>query len=109
VPRTCGADSSIRRRGSGRTLGAGCTSGGEEAGRRASCAGGNRRHSEEIPLKAYGSVPVEPLAGKTVVDTNNYYPERDGRIAALDAETTTTGELLQAHLPDSHVLTSSPP
>jgi predicted dinucleotide-binding enzyme len=57
-----------------------------------------------IPLKAYRSVPVAPLAGKVVIDTNNYYPERDGRIAELDEETTTTSELLQAHLPTSHVV-----
>src|SRR4029078_4125311 len=30
-----------------------------------------------IPLKNIRSVPVEPLAGKVVVDTNNYYPQRD--------------------------------
>ena len=29
-------------------------------------------------------MPVEPLAGKIVLDTNNYYWERDGRIAELD-------------------------
>ncbi len=29
-----------------------------------------------IPLKDYRTVPVEPLAGKIVIDTNNYYPER---------------------------------
>ncbi len=57
-----------------------------------------------IPLKNYREVPVEPLAGKTVVDTNNYYPERDGRIAELDTESTTTSELLQAHLPTSKVV-----
>ena len=57
-----------------------------------------------IPLKNYRSVPVEPLAGKIVIDTNNYYPERDGRIPELDAETTTTSELLQAHLPSSKVV-----
>lgn len=28
-----------------------------------------------IPLKAIGSVPIEPLAGKFVIDTNNYYPD----------------------------------
>jgi predicted dinucleotide-binding enzyme len=49
-------------------------------------------------------VPVEPLRGKVVIDTNNYYPERDGRIAELDDESTTTSELLQAHLPDSRVV-----
>ena len=57
-----------------------------------------------VPLKAYRDVPVEPLAGKIVIDTNNYYPERDGHIRALDDETTTTSELLQAHLPTSKVV-----
>ena len=32
-----------------------------------------------IPLKNYRAVPVEPLAGKIVIDTNNYYPQRDGQ------------------------------
>jgi 8-hydroxy-5-deazaflavin:NADPH oxidoreductase len=57
-----------------------------------------------IPLKAYREVPVEPLRGKTVLDTNNYYPDRDGHIAELDDESTTTSELLQAHLPESRVV-----
>ena len=57
-----------------------------------------------IPLKSYQQVPVEPLRGKVVIDTNNYYPERDGHIAELDDESTTTSELLQAHLPESHVV-----
>ena len=57
-----------------------------------------------IPLKAIGTVPVTPLKGKVVVDTNNYYPQRDGHIAELDNETTTTAELLQRHLPESKVV-----
>jgi 8-hydroxy-5-deazaflavin:NADPH oxidoreductase len=57
-----------------------------------------------IPLKNYRSVPVEPLAGKIVIDTNNYYPQRDGHIPELDNESTTTSELLQAHLPASKVV-----
>lgn len=57
-----------------------------------------------VPLKALSQVPVEPLAGKVVLDTNNYYPERDGAFAELDAKTTTTSALLQAHLPDAHVV-----
>jgi len=57
-----------------------------------------------IPLKNYRAVPVEPLAGKIAIDTNNYYPQRDGHIAALDNESTTTSELLQAHLPKSKVV-----
>ena len=57
-----------------------------------------------IPLKNYRSVPVEPLAGKVVIDTNNYYPQRDGHIPELDNESTTTSELLQAHLPKAKVV-----
>ena len=57
-----------------------------------------------VPLKNYRAVPVEPLAGKIVIDTNNYYPQRDGAIAELDNESTTTSGLLQAHLPASSVV-----
>jgi len=57
-----------------------------------------------IPLKNIRSVPVEPLASKVVIDTNNYYPQRDGQIAELDNESTTTAELLQQHLPKSKVV-----
>ena len=57
-----------------------------------------------IPLKAIATVPVEALAGKLVIDTNNYYPQRDGHIAELDNESTTTAELLQRHLPKSKVV-----
>jgi predicted dinucleotide-binding enzyme len=57
-----------------------------------------------IPLKNYRAVPVQPLAGKVVIDTNNYYPQRDGHIPELDNESTTSSELLQAHLPTSKVV-----
>ena len=57
-----------------------------------------------VPLKNYRAVPVEPLAGKVVIDTNNYYPQRDGHIPELDNESTTTSELLQAHLPTAKVV-----
>ena len=57
-----------------------------------------------IPLSAYRSVPVEPLAGKIVIDTNNYYHERDGRFPELDARATTTSELLAGHLPRSKIV-----
>ncbi|WP_375386590.1 NADPH-dependent F420 reductase [uncultured Microbacterium sp.] len=56
-----------------------------------------------IPLKALDQVPVEPLAGKIVIDTNNYYWERDGHIAVLDDKGATVTGLLQAHLPDAKV------
>jgi len=57
-----------------------------------------------VPLKNYRQVPVAPLAGKIVIDTNNYYPQRDGHIPELDSESSTTSELLQAHLPTSKVV-----
>jgi 8-hydroxy-5-deazaflavin:NADPH oxidoreductase len=57
-----------------------------------------------VPLKAYRDVPVEPLAGKIVLDTNNYYPRRDGQFPELDDESTTSAELLQGHLPTSRVV-----
>jgi len=57
-----------------------------------------------IPLKAVRDVPAEPLAGKVVIDTNNYYPQRDGQIPELDDESTTTAELLQSHAPGARVV-----
>jgi predicted dinucleotide-binding enzyme len=56
-----------------------------------------------VPLKSYKDIPAEPLAGKIVVDTNNYYFERDGRIPALDNGEATTSGLLQEHLAESKV------
>jgi len=56
-----------------------------------------------VPLKAYQDIPVEPLAGKIVLDTNNYYWERDGHIPVLDDKEATTSGLLQEHLPSSKV------
>lgn len=57
-----------------------------------------------IPLRAYLSVPVAPLAGKIVIDTNNYYWQRDGHFAELDDGSSTSSELLAAHLPESRVV-----
>ena len=57
-----------------------------------------------VPLKSLDAVPVEPLAGKLVIDTCNYYPQRDGRIDDLEDESTTTSELVQRHLPGSSVV-----
>lgn len=57
-----------------------------------------------VPMGAIPSIPVEPLAGKIVIDTNNYYFERDGHIEALDNGTTTVSTILQEHLPQSKVV-----
>ncbi|MFF2375112.1 NADPH-dependent F420 reductase [Streptomyces xiamenensis] len=52
-----------------------------------------------IPLAAYRALPAGLLQGRTVLDTGNYYPHRDGRIAELDTEQLTTTELAQHLLP----------
>lgn len=57
-----------------------------------------------VPLRAYRDVPAQPLAGKVVIDTNNYYPERDGVFDAIEDGSTTTGELLQKQLPEARVV-----
>ncbi len=57
-----------------------------------------------IPFKAYPSVPAGPLAGKVVLDTCNYYPDRDGHIAVLDDGLETSSELLQTHLAGAAVV-----
>nr|WP_156442104.1 NAD(P)-binding domain-containing protein [Cellulomonas iranensis] len=57
-----------------------------------------------VPLQAIPTIPVESLAGKIVLDTNNYYWERDGRVEALDRGETTVSGMLQEHLPTSKVV-----
>ena len=51
-----------------------------------------------IPLTAVNDLPTGLLHGKTVLDTSNYYPFRDGRITDLDTGTTTTSELVARRL-----------
>ncbi|MEO8094874.1 MAG: NAD(P)-binding domain-containing protein [Pseudolysinimonas sp.] len=57
-----------------------------------------------VPFGAYAHIPVEPLADKIVIDTNNYYFERDGHVDALDRGEATVSGLLQQHLPTSKVV-----
>jgi predicted dinucleotide-binding enzyme len=57
-----------------------------------------------IPFGVYTKLPVDALAGKIVVDTMNYYPERDGTMPEVKTETISTSELVQRHLPESYVV-----
>lgn len=57
-----------------------------------------------VPFKAVGDLPVEPLAGKVVIDTNNYYPQRDGNTIEIDRGEITSSEVLQRRLAASHVV-----
>jgi 8-hydroxy-5-deazaflavin:NADPH oxidoreductase len=57
-----------------------------------------------VPVKAFGEISVKPLAGKPVLDTGNYYPQRDGHLAELDTGALTSSGLLQRDLPDAQVV-----
>lgn len=57
-----------------------------------------------IPFSAHAELAPEPFEGKIVLDANNYYPMRDGVYEALDAHTTTTSEMLAAHLPGAKIV-----
>ena len=57
-----------------------------------------------IPLTTIDQVPVEPLAGKVVIATINYFPQSLGHIPEIDDGTTTAPGLLQALLPTSKVV-----
>ena len=56
------------------------------------------------PLTAYDALPRDALAGTVVVDAGNYYPSRDGHVAALDDDRTTSTEWLAAKLPGARVV-----
>jgi len=51
-----------------------------------------------IPFGKFRTLPADPFAGKVVIDTGNYYPERDGKFAELDNDETTSSELMASHL-----------
>jgi predicted dinucleotide-binding enzyme len=57
-----------------------------------------------IPFEHYPSLPSEWFVGKTVLDANNYYPDRDGHIAVLDNHQSTTSRLLAQHLTGATVV-----
>jgi predicted dinucleotide-binding enzyme len=57
-----------------------------------------------IPLGAYADLPADELADTIVVDAMNYYPGRDGHIAELDDDTTTSTELVGHHLYGSRMV-----
>jgi 8-hydroxy-5-deazaflavin:NADPH oxidoreductase len=57
-----------------------------------------------VPLQAVSSLPAEALRGSIVIDTCNYYPQRDSHVAELDDEKATSSELVQRHLAGSRVV-----
>ncbi|MFI5621578.1 NADPH-dependent F420 reductase [Streptomyces sp. NPDC051567] len=57
-----------------------------------------------VPLGAIGKLPVDALAGRTVIDATNYFAQRDGHIAALDTGDLTSSTYVQQHLRASRVV-----
>ena len=57
-----------------------------------------------VPVKAFAEIPAKPLAGKPVLDTGNYYPQRDGQVEELDTGALTSSGLLQRYLGQAQVV-----
>lgn len=57
-----------------------------------------------IPFGKYKQLPANAFDGKIVVDSNNYFPDRDGRFAELDDNKTTSSELLAECLRGARVV-----
>jgi predicted dinucleotide-binding enzyme len=57
-----------------------------------------------IPTNAVTTLPSTALAGKTVIDTGNYYPPRDGQIPELDNKQLTDSEYTQRFIRGADVV-----
>lgn len=57
-----------------------------------------------VPIAGVEALPVEPLGGKVVLTTCNYFVKRDGPIAEIDSGEVTVPEYVQARLPTSKVV-----
>lgn len=57
-----------------------------------------------IPLGKFETLPAEAFRDRIVIDANNYYPSRDGRMNELESGEITSSEMLQAHLTGARVV-----
>ena len=57
-----------------------------------------------IPLGKISELPTDGFDGKIVIDSKNYYPDRDGQIAVLDSDEKTSSELLADHLKGARIV-----
>ena len=87
-----------------KTLGSAAVSIGCQVGSTADAAAFGDLVLLAVPFSALGDIAAHPFVGKVVLDANNYYPQRDGQVAALDAHTTTTSELTAKHLAGATII-----
>ena len=57
-----------------------------------------------IPFAACRTLPAGALEGRIVIDATNYLPSRDGHVSDLDADRTTSSELVAEHLSEARVV-----
>ncbi|AXI78874.1 NADP oxidoreductase [Peterkaempfera bronchialis] len=57
-----------------------------------------------VPYGRYRELPAEGFDGKVVIDTCNYYPERDGHDPDLDSGATTSSEKIRDQLGGADVV-----
>jgi predicted dinucleotide-binding enzyme len=57
-----------------------------------------------IPFGHFRDLPADAFKGKVVIDTGNYYPDRDGKFPQLDRDETTSSELMSAHLKEARLV-----
>jgi len=57
-----------------------------------------------VPFAIYAGLPVDTLGGKIIIDTLNYYPQRDGVMPEVKTDTIATSELVQRTLSKSRVV-----
>lgn len=57
-----------------------------------------------IPFGRFRDLPLAALAGKVVLDANNYYAPRDGNVPEIDAGATSSSEMLAAAAPGASVV-----
>jgi predicted dinucleotide-binding enzyme len=51
-----------------------------------------------VPFRRVFDIEPGIFAGRVVIDTNNYYPARDGAVPSLDDNITTTSVMVKEHL-----------
>ncbi|MEV8515259.1 NADPH-dependent F420 reductase [Dactylosporangium sp. NPDC051484] len=56
-----------------------------------------------VPLRVVPGLPAADLADRVVIDAGNYYPDRDGRIAEIEAGTTSSRWTAE-HLPGAQLV-----